>query len=72
MGLNRADRYSYDLLDNLARKSTESVMLEYQNLKIGDLIPMSPDGKMGFGLKTFAKTSGCCGRTKMVTHLWFG
>jgi hypothetical protein len=55
MGLNRAGWYSYDLLDNLARKSAEIIMLEYQNLKIGDLIPMSPDGKYGIWVKDFRK-----------------
>lgn len=55
MGLNRAGWYSYDLLDNLARKSAESILLEYQNLQIGDLIPMSPDGEYGIWVKDFRK-----------------
>jgi len=55
MGLNRAGWYSYDLLDNLARKSAESILPEYQNLQIGDLIPMSPDGKQGIWVKDFQK-----------------
>ncbi|MBN1267236.1 MAG: hypothetical protein JXA25_17220 [Anaerolineales bacterium] len=55
MGLNRAGWYSYDLLDNLARKSAESILPEYQNLQIGDLIPMSPDGMYGVWVKDFRK-----------------
>ncbi len=55
MGLSRAGWYSYDLLDNLARKSAESILPEYQNLQIGDLVPMSPDGKYGIWLKDFGK-----------------
>jgi hypothetical protein len=55
MGINRAGWYSYDLLDNLARKSAENILPEYQNLKIGDLVPMSPDGKQGTWVKDFGK-----------------
>src|SRR6266542_2770905 len=55
IGLNRAGWYSYDLLDNLARKSAETILPEYQDLHIGDLIPMSPDGKYGIWVKDFRK-----------------
>ncbi len=55
MGINRAGWYSYDLLDNLARKSAESILPEYQNLQIGDLVPMSSDGKQGTWVKGFGK-----------------
>ncbi|MCP4139601.1 MAG: hypothetical protein GY755_04820 [Chloroflexi bacterium] len=53
MGLSRAGWYSYDLLDNLARKSAESILPEFQKIEIGDLIPMSPDGKQGIWVKEF-------------------
>ena len=55
MGVTRAGWYSYDLLDNLARKSAETILPEFQNLQIGDVIPMSPDGKYGMGVKDFKK-----------------
>lgn len=55
MGINRAGWYSYDLLDNLARKSAESILPEYQNLQIGDLVPISPDGKQGTWVYDFGK-----------------
>jgi hypothetical protein len=55
MGLGRAGWYSYDLLDNLARPSAESILAEYQNIQAGDLIPMSPDGKQGMWVKDFEK-----------------
>jgi hypothetical protein len=42
MGVNRAGWYSYDLLDNLAMRSAESILPEHQNTQVGDLIPMSP------------------------------
>lgn len=55
MGVNRAGWYSYDLLDNLGRRSAETILLEHQNIKIGDLIPMSPDGKHGLYVQDFSK-----------------
>ncbi|MCD4738119.1 MAG: hypothetical protein K8R89_02525 [Anaerolineae bacterium] len=53
MGVNRAGWYSYDLLDNLARPSAEVILPEHQNIQVGDLIPMSPDGKQGLWVKDF-------------------
>jgi hypothetical protein len=55
MGLTRAGWYSYDLLDNLGRRSAESILPEHQNIQIGDLIPLSPDGKQGMRVKYFRK-----------------
>lgn len=54
MSVNRAGWYSYDLLDNLARRSAESILPEHQNIQVGDLIPMSPDGKDGQYVKDFS------------------
>ena len=56
MGINRAGWYSYDLLDNLGRQSAEEILPEFQNIQIGDLIPMSPDGKQGLRIKDFVNT----------------
>ncbi|RPJ18584.1 MAG: hypothetical protein EHM33_31770 [Chloroflexi bacterium] len=55
MGVTRAGWYSYDLLDNLGRRSAESILPEHQNLQIGDLIPLSPDGKQGMRVRSFRK-----------------
>jgi hypothetical protein len=55
MGVTRAGWYSYDLLDNLARASAESILPEHQNIQVGDVIPMSPDGKQGMRVKDFGK-----------------
>ena len=55
MGLDRAGWYSYDLLDNLARKSAEEILPRFQHVQPGDLIPMSPDGKQGLFVKEFEK-----------------
>ena len=53
MGVSRAGWYSYDLLDNLGRKSSELVLREFQDVKPGDVVPMSPDGKKGLSVKDF-------------------
>lgn len=46
-GLTRAGWYSYDLLDNLGRPSARHIIPELQDLAVGDIVPMSPDGKQG-------------------------
>jgi hypothetical protein len=51
IGIRRAGWYSYDWLDNLAKPSAEQILPEFQNLKVGDLVPLSPDGKQGFWVK---------------------
>jgi hypothetical protein len=53
VGMTRAGWYSYDLLDNLARPSAEEILLEHQTIQIGDVIPMSPDGKQGMHVYDF-------------------
>ncbi|MCX6048861.1 MAG: hypothetical protein NT075_27490 [Chloroflexi bacterium] len=53
MGVTRAGWYSYDLLDNLGKPSAERILPEQQNIQIGDLIPLSPDGKQGMRVKDF-------------------
>jgi len=55
MGVTRAGWYSYDLLDNLAKRSAVVILPEYQNIKIGDIVPLSPDGKQGMLVKDFKK-----------------
>lgn len=46
-GLTRGGWYSYDILDNLWRPSARRIIPELQNLAVGDIVPMSPDGKHG-------------------------
>jgi hypothetical protein len=53
MGVTRAGWYSYDLLDNLGRPSARGILPQFQNPMIGDVIPMSPDGKQGMYVKDF-------------------
>ena len=53
MGLNRAGWYSYDLLDNLGRRSEEQILPIFQNVQLGTLIPMSPNNNYGLWVKEF-------------------
>jgi len=55
MGVTRAGWYSYDLLDNLGRPSAENILTEHQTIQVGDVIPMSPDGKQGMRVKDFSE-----------------
>jgi hypothetical protein len=41
MGYKRAGFYSWDILDNDGISSAERIIPEYQNLKTGDLVPLS-------------------------------
>jgi hypothetical protein len=53
MGVTRAGWYSYDLFDNLGKASAERIIPELQHVAVGDVIPMSPDGKQGLWVKDF-------------------
>jgi hypothetical protein len=43
MGYQRAGFYSWDILDNDGIASAERILLEYQNLQVGDSVPLSKD-----------------------------
>ena len=51
IGCRRAGWYSYDWIDNLGFPSSQRILPEFQKLEEGDLIPFSPDGKMGMRVK---------------------
>lgn len=51
IGFGRAGWYSYDLLDNLGRHSSEEILPEYQHLEPGDLIPLGPGEASGLYVK---------------------
>lgn len=48
IGCQRAGWYSYDLLDNGGVPSAEQIVEEYQRLEVGDEVPFTFDGRMGF------------------------
>jgi hypothetical protein len=47
VGVTRAGWYSYDVLDNLGRPSARQILPEFQHIGVGDVVPLSPDGKQG-------------------------
>jgi hypothetical protein len=47
VGVRRAGWYSYDLLDNLGRPSAREIIPGLQQVGVGDVVPLSPDGKQG-------------------------
>ncbi len=53
IGITRAGWYSYDLLDNLARPSARQILPQFQETFVGQVIPMSPDGKQGLFVHGF-------------------
>lgn len=55
MGCKRGGWYSYDLIDNLGRPSTDRIISEYQHLERGQIVPMSPNGKMGMYVRSFTE-----------------
>jgi hypothetical protein len=44
MGYQRAGFYSYDFLDNAGTPSAETIIPEYQDLKVGDRVPLDRRG----------------------------
>ncbi|HET9253364.1 MAG TPA: hypothetical protein VFP58_14715, partial [Candidatus Eisenbacteria bacterium] len=48
MGCQRAGFYSIDVLDNAAKRSAREIHPELQRLRVGELIPATPDGDAGF------------------------
>ncbi len=53
IGCKRAGWYSYDWIDNLGIPSANTLVPELQNISIGQLIPISPNGKIGLLVKAF-------------------
>jgi len=53
IGCKRAGWYSYDWMDNLGIPSAQRIIPELQHVAVGDLIPMSPNGKQGQWVKAF-------------------
>jgi hypothetical protein len=70
MGVTRAGWYSYDLLDNLARPSAETILAQHQTIHVGDVIAMSPDGKQGMRVKDFRKNKWMLWWDKIGDSSW--
>ena len=71
VGVKRAGWYSYDLLDNLARPSAHEIIPELQQLAVGDVVPLSPDGTRGVHVLTLdLPRSMMWGTLPDTTWLW--
>ncbi len=69
--VTRAGWYSYDILDNLGHRSARHIIPELQDLAVGDLIPMSPDGKQGIRVHSInAPNSMIWGTPGDTTWAW--
>ena len=44
LGFGRAGSCSYDLLDNLGRRSADRIIPSLQKVQVGDTVPMGPGG----------------------------
>ncbi|MEW5871189.1 MAG: hypothetical protein AB1894_18100 [Chloroflexota bacterium] len=71
IGMTRAGWYSYDLLDNLGRPSARRLLPEHQQIYVGQLIPMSPDGKYGVYVKDFRANEWILWNDKEDDTTWF-
>ena len=54
MGFGRAGWYSHDLLDNLGRHSADRIIPSFQDVQVGDVVPMGPGGG-GLRVKDFVR-----------------
>ena len=71
VGVHRGGWYSYDWLDNLGRASARSIRPELQDVRPGQLLPMSPDGKHGIRVHSLdPPTSMIWGTPGDTTWAW--
>jgi hypothetical protein len=73
IGFGRAGWYSYDLLDNLGRHSSERIVPELQDIAVGDLIPLGPGEGSGMFVKEFVINQSIlwwAGKDGQTTWAW--
>lgn len=71
IGITRAGWYSYDWLDNLGRPSAGRILPQFQHVAVGDLIPLSPDGKQGIWVKAFEPNQWMLWWDKQGETTWY-
>jgi hypothetical protein len=71
IGVTRAGWYSYDLFDNLGHHSSERIVPELQHLAVGDVIPMSPNGKEGLLVKALEPNRWMLWGSKAGDSTWY-
>jgi hypothetical protein len=70
MGYGKAGFYSYDWLDNDGIPSAERILPEYQNLEVGDLMPLSAHSRMEAKVLKPAETLLLVGVKNTWTWTW--
>ena len=72
VGVTRAGWYSYDRLDNFGRPSAREIIPALQARSVGDVMPMSPDGRQGVQVLAMdLPRSMMWGTLPDTTWLWF-
>jgi hypothetical protein len=71
IGVTRAGWYSYDIFDNLGHHSSERIIPEFQHLAVGDVIPMSPNGKEGLLVKALEPQRWMLWGSKAGDSTWY-
>ncbi len=60
MGCDRAGFYSYDRLDNAGRPSAEHILPEFQDTRVGDVLPSRAGSSHGFEVLQIGPLGCCC------------
>lgn len=71
IGMTRAGWYSYDWIDNFGKPSAAHVIPALQGLRIGDVVPMRPDGKQGLWVKEMEPPGSMLWWDKKGDVTWF-
>jgi hypothetical protein len=72
IGFGRAGWYSYDLLDNFGKASSEEILPALQHLSVGDFIPIGPVKDAGMWVESFDPNRWILWKNKAgdATWLW--
>ncbi len=70
LGTKRAGFYSYDRIDNAGIPSSERILPQFQQIKVDDFIPMTPDGKQGMWVKDFKTNEYILWRDNKGASTW--
>jgi hypothetical protein len=70
MGYGRAGFYSYDFLDNDGNPSADRILPEYQDLTVGDLVPLAERGSVIVVKLEYAKHLLLASKSGRFTWAW--
>ncbi len=71
IGCKRAGWYSYDWIDNLGIRSADRILPKLQQIYVGQLIPLSPDGRVGLYVRDFAENRWILWVDKKKESTWY-